>query len=102
MRQENAFKFVMSITTLRLDSFIGKKTYSLFDNSYLLALTCIDSLFFLPMKESNLKVVILPVRKRPAGIQVNLNTWNLKKILVDFFFPHMRWNTGGKLYKVTK
>ena len=49
----------MSITTLRLDSFIGKKTYSLFDNSYLLALTCIDSLFFLPMKVSNLKVVIL-------------------------------------------
>ena len=43
-----------------------------------------------------------PVRKGPAGIQVNLNTWNLKKILVDFFLPHMRWNTGGKLYKVTK
>ena len=29
----------------------------------------------------------LPVRKGPAGIQVNLNTWNLKKILVDFFSP---------------
>ena len=21
---------------------------------------------------------------------------------MDFFFPHMRWNTGEKLYKVTK
>ena len=31
-----------------------------------------------------------------------LNTWNLKKIRVDFFLPHMRWNTGGKLYIVTK
>ena len=43
-----------------------------------------------------------PVRKGPAGIQVNFNTWNLKKILVDFFLPNMTWNTGGKLYIVTK
>ena len=28
-----------------------------------------------------------PVRKRPAGIQVNLNTWNLKKNTGGFFFP---------------
>ena len=27
-----------------------------------------------------------PVRKGPAGIQVNLNTWNLKKITGGFFF----------------
>ena len=26
----------------------------------------------------------------------------LKKLQVDFFLPHMRWNTGGKLYIVTK
>ena len=26
-----------------------------------------------------------PVRKRPAGIQVNLNTWNLRKITGGFF-----------------
>ena len=29
----------------------------------------------------------LPVRKGPAGIQVNLNTWNLKKITGGFFSP---------------
>ena len=29
----------------------------------------------------------LPVRKGPAGIQVNLNTWNLKKSTGGFFSP---------------
>ena len=29
----------------------------------------------------------LPVRKGPAGIQVNLNTWNLKKNTGGFFSP---------------
>ena len=43
-----------------------------------------------------------PVRKGPAGILVYFNTWILKKKQVDFFLPHMRWNTGGKLYIVTK
>ena len=46
--------------------------------------------------------MVKPVRKGPAEIQVYLNTCILKKILVDFFLPHMRWNTGGKLYIVTK
>ena len=44
----------------------------------------------------------LPVRKGPAGIKVYLNTWNLKKNNGGFFPPPMRWNTGGKLYVVTK
>ena len=29
----------------------------------------------------------LPVRKGPGGIQVNLNTWNLKKNTGGFFSP---------------
>ena len=32
-------------------------------------------------------LVTLPVRKRPAGIQVYLNTWNLKKNTGGFFSP---------------
>ena len=34
-----------------------------------------------------LEFFYLPVRKGPAGIQVNLNTWNLKKNTGGFFSP---------------
>ena len=35
----------------------------------------------------NLHVRVPPVLKGPAGIQVNLNTWNLKKNTGGFFSP---------------